>query len=242
MELKPRLKGKRRLAVIGASLTLGTMSLLLVAPASASAGTLDQQSLDASGGDTYIDSGQSLSQTFTAGLTGKLDRVDLFLRVLNAPTPQMTVEIRNVTAGSPGSTVLASQSVTPSGITGTFAFVPITFAVPASVASGTQYAIVTYSAASPPTRYSWARSVGNVYSGGAALYVSISPPSGTWLEVPSTDYAFQTYVSLPPTGVGPSPTGQRAAALKKCKKTAKKKDWTKKKLRNCKQKANLLPV
>ncbi len=36
-------------------------------------------------------------------------------------------------------------------------------------------------------------------------------------------------------------TGQRAAALKKCKK-AKKKDWTKKKLRKCKKKAKLLPV
>ena len=40
----------------------------------------------------------------------------------------------------------------------------------------------------------------------------------------------------------PGPTGQRAAALQKCKKTAKKKDWTKKRLKKCKQKANLLPV
>ena len=37
-------------------------------------------------------------------------------------------------------------------------------------------------------------------------------------------------------------TGQRAAALKKCKKQAKKKDWTKKRLRKCKKKANLLLV
>jgi hypothetical protein len=218
---------------------------LLASPAAAPAGTLDQQQLNAGGGDTYIDSGSSLSQTFTAGLTGKLDQVDLFLRVLNAPTPHMTVEIRNVTAGSPGSTVLASQMVTPSGITGAFTFVPITFAVPASVASGTQYAIVTYSATSPPTHYSWARSIeGNVYTGGTGFFVSISPPSGTWLEGGGAgfDYAFQTYVGPSPTDVGPSPTGQRAAALEKCKKKAKKKDWTKKKLRKCKKKAKLLPV
>lgn len=37
-------------------------------------------------------------------------------------------------------------------------------------------------------------------------------------------------------------TGQRAAALKKCKKTAKKKHWTKKRLNKCKKKARLLPV
>ena len=40
----------------------------------------------------------------------------------------------------------------------------------------------------------------------------------------------------------PALTGQRAAALKKCKKKAKKKDWTKKKLQKCKKKARLLPV
>jgi hypothetical protein len=41
---------------------------------------------------------------------------------------------------------------------------------------------------------------------------------------------------------GPGVTGQRAAALKKCKKNAHKKHWSKKKLRKCKKKANLLPV
>jgi hypothetical protein len=39
-----------------------------------------------------------------------------------------------------------------------------------------------------------------------------------------------------------SVTGQRAAALKKCKKKAKKNHWSKKKLKKCKKKAKLLPV
>ena len=49
---------------------------------------------------------------------------------------------------------------------------------------------------------------------------------------------------IPPTSpaVPAGPTGQRAAALKKCKKQAKKKHWTKKKLRKCKKKAKKLPV
>jgi hypothetical protein len=37
-------------------------------------------------------------------------------------------------------------------------------------------------------------------------------------------------------------TGQRAAALKKCKKKAQKKHWSNKKLKKCKKKAKLLPV
>jgi hypothetical protein len=42
--------------------------------------------------------------------------------------------------------------------------------------------------------------------------------------------------------VEPSPTGQRAAALKKCKTRAHKHHWSKKRLRKCKKKARLLPL
>jgi Divergent InlB B-repeat domain len=40
----------------------------------------------------------------------------------------------------------------------------------------------------------------------------------------------------------PGPTGQRAAALQKCKKLAKKKHWSHSRLKKCKRAANLLPV
>jgi predicted outer membrane repeat protein len=58
----------------------------------------------------------------------------------------------------------------------------------------------------------------------------------------------QGAISPPPTGGGnPSPppasaTGQRAAALKKCKQKARKRHWAKKRLRKCKRKARSLPV
>ncbi|MDX6606312.1 MAG: hypothetical protein QOD14_852 [Solirubrobacterales bacterium] len=38
------------------------------------------------------------------------------------------------------------------------------------------------------------------------------------------------------------PTGQRAAALKSCKKRAHKHHWSHKRLRKCRRKANLLPI
>jgi hypothetical protein len=208
-----------------------------LAPSAALAGTLDQQQTDVSGGDAYVDSAQSLAQTFTAGLTGNLDRVDLSLRVLNGPTVPMAVQIRNATAVSPGSTVLASQSIPPSGITGSFAFVPITFAAPASVAAGTHYAIVAFSTTASPMDYSWAKSSISVYAGGDASYVPTSPPSGSWLPVSGSgpaDLAFKTYVA--PLAAVP-PTGERAAALKKCRK--KHSHRAKKR---CKKKAKKLPV
>jgi hypothetical protein len=51
----------------------------------------------------------------------------------------------------------------------------------------------------------------------------------------------------PPGGGSPPPpvasvTGQRAAALTKCKNKAKKNHWTKKRLKKCKKKASSLPV
>lgn len=46
----------------------------------------------------------------------------------------------------------------------------------------------------------------------------------------------------PPPAVVAGPTGQRAAALAKCKKKAKQKHWTKKRLRKCKGKARKLPI
>jgi hypothetical protein len=49
-------------------------------------------------------------------------------------------------------------------------------------------------------------------------------------------------VELQPPPAQAGPTGQRAAALKKCKKKAKKKHWTKKRLKKCKRKARKLPV
>jgi hypothetical protein len=43
----------------------------------------------------------------------------------------------------------------------------------------------------------------------------------------------------PPTG---QPTGQRAATLKRCKKRAHKKHWSKKRLKKCKRRAKRLPL
>lgn len=57
-----------------------------------------------------------------------------------------------------------------------------------------------------------------------------------------TNAATQGPCAVSPIGPAASVTGQRAAAVKKCKKKAKKNDWTKKRLKKCKKKANLLPV
>src|SRR5882757_8143739 len=90
--------------------------LLGVAP-SASAGTLDQQQ---TGFDSFssagVNSNQSLAQTFTAGITGRLDQADLVLSTFSSPTDPVTIEIRNAAGGLPGNTVLASTTIPISAI------------------------------------------------------------------------------------------------------------------------------
>jgi hypothetical protein len=147
--------------------------------------------------------------------------------------------------GLPGSSVLASASVAgPAPNPADHTFVPVTFAAPASVTAGTQYAIVGHSTTPNTNLWAWWGVIaGNPYADGGEFNALSSPPTTTWNPFPggNADQAFKTYVGppLPPvTNPGPTgPTGQRAAALKKCKKKHSHK--AKKK---CKKKAKKLPV
>lgn len=203
----------------------------LLAPGAALAGTPDQQQTDGSGGFASIWLGQSIAQTFKAGLTGGVDQVDLDLGTNGGtPTAPLSVEIRDAWGGSPGSSILASQSVP--AFSGAPALRSINFATPAPVVAGTQYAIVAYSGADFSFLYTWSQSMtADPYAGGTGFRTLNSPPSGAWMPV-TGDFAFKTYVVPPPTT-----TGQRAAALKKCKHK-----HSKKKRKKCRKRAKLLPL
>ena len=217
----------------------------VVAPGAALAGTLDQQQTDGSSSPPYtLGSINSLAQTFTAGIRGGVDQVDLYLGDGGSGAAPLSVEIRDVSGGAPGSTVLASHSVPASSVPPGPGFVSINFATPASVVAGAQYAIVAYSAEASQY-YGWSgSSTVNPYAGGAAFYSATSPP-GAWTPITGMpDLAFKTYVvpsMTTTTAPTATPAGQRAAALKKCKKKNKK-SHDKKKFRKCKKKANLLPL
>jgi hypothetical protein len=219
-------------------LLVGLLACLTV-PASAAAGDLDQQQILGPGA-RGITSTQSGAQTFTAGRTGLLDQVDLNLAKGGSPV-DLTVELRDVAAGEPGTQVLAAASVPASSVplTAAHAFVSIPFAVPASVTAGTQYAIVAYTAASGVNYYYWwDGGPPSPYAGGVEFLAPTSPPVAPWTPQATIDFAFKTYVAPPVTPPASTPaTGLRAAALHKCKKKP-----TKQKRRKCRRRANKLPV
>jgi hypothetical protein len=207
----------------------------LMAPTGALAGDLDQQQTSDALGLAGINSSQSLAQTFTAGKAGRLDQVDLDLKRTGAP-PSLTVELWNVSSGSPGNQALASTSVLASSVPTTTGFIAVPFAAGAMVAPGTQYAIVAYSSGSGGDFYQWAVANDTLYSGGTSYGSSASPPT-TWFAG-GTDTAFKTYVASPSTPATTStPTGRRAAALKKCKKK-----HSAKARKRCRKRAKKLPV
>jgi Thrombospondin type 3 repeat len=141
---------------------------------------------------------QSKAQTFTAGLSGALDRVDLALAQPSTPSVgPLTVEIRNVDAsGAPGPDVLASAVVpaasVPTGGRDALAFVAVPFASPAVVAAGGQYAIVAYTGGMDS--YQWGHAGADLYAGGTRFDSFQSPPSA-WSPFPPIDLAFKTYVA-----------------------------------------------
>jgi hypothetical protein len=188
------------------------VSLLLASSAGAS-GTFDQSQVlhtDAANVEGVL----SWAQTFTAGLTGNLDQVDLYLFRDFSPG-DLTVEIQTVAGGVPSGTVLATATVPEDTIpmSGGVAdppsmWVPVEFASGAPVSSGTQYAIVLSAPDAPCCNHEawrWWSGASNPYPNGRLI---LSITSGTtWDPYPpwyfeGLDATFKTYVTSVPTAMG----------------------------------------
>ena len=187
------------------ALTLITCCVVaLGAAAPAFAGTLDQQQTNIEGpeGEPF-GTAFTKGQTFTAGLTGKLDQVDLALEnppgaiiVCTTEPPTITAEVRAVSAGLPTNTVLATKTIPFADLPPTMAFFSIGFDNPPDVLAGTQYAIAVYSSGGMGDCAFAGRAVGppDPYAGGTAFSQIDSNPAEPF---PNTDLAFKTYVVSP---------------------------------------------
>jgi hypothetical protein len=192
----------------------GVALVLLVAtdPASA-AGTLDQsQTTQVPAGEAgFVSSSQWEAQTFTAGITGQLDQVDLLLQRSGFPG-SLLVEIRTVSAGTPTSTVLATATVPEASVSCcSFDWISVTLGVPVASAAGTQYAIVLgapgASGCDPSgncNNYFWGSALTNPYSAGTQV-VSVDGGASWPIIVPDNDFAFKTYVTSAPGPHVPPP-------------------------------------
>jgi hypothetical protein len=188
---------------VGAVVSALVASVSLLAPglAQAQAGTLDQEQMW-SRGALEVNPGQSAAQTFTAGISGELDKVVVYvIDLVNYYDPAqrsapLTVEIQSVESGVPSGVVLASAAI-PSPFYYGGAYVELTFASPATVHAGTPYAIVA-STEDAASSWGWFRlptddpdfPFDDPYLRGEGLVASTGSP---W-QPAGGDFVFQTYV------------------------------------------------
>jgi hypothetical protein len=178
---------------------------LLIVPSASATGTLDQSQTATSGLEVTVAASEWVAQTFTAGITGNLDQVDLFLFRVGSPG-DLTVQIQRVSGGVPSGSVLASTTVAQATVSDSFTWVSAQFSPPAQVTSGTQYAIVLSApsaAGFPVNLYGWNFVFGNPYPGGRVVISSTGGSSwGDFASVfDDADTAFKTYVTPLPTSL-----------------------------------------
>ena len=152
------------------------------------------------------------AQTFTVGLAGRLDRVDLqVFRDVTEPSPTvpLRVEIRGTSAGIPAATdaaVLASATLAPESVPLDAAGLPKPVQLTAvdlsasnlNVSPGEVLAIVLRSGtANPGYEWQFQPTPGNGYAGGVKFLQTRPPATGFNAEHPDTDFGFQTYVTVP---------------------------------------------
>lgn len=168
----------------------------------------------------------NLGQTFTAGVTGKLTKVELYLQLRDATIPaSFDVHVVSTAAGVPqNGTVLATATVSTSGgswaSVGTAAWIPVVFAAPPTVTAGKKYAIILSDAAF--LRNSWlvwemdsdtGTPAYTDYAGGDALasIKASADATDTWASMfeilndggsGNADFAFRTFVAA----AAPTPT------------------------------------
>ena len=93
----------------------------------------------------FVSSHVSTAQTFTSGLTGRLDQLDLAVSRAGAPvTLPLTIQIRTTSGGVPSATILATANLPGASIpiASPPGFLSVALAPSVPVTTGVQYAIV----------------------------------------------------------------------------------------------------
>jgi len=128
--------------------------------------------------------GNLVAQTFTVDGSGckMLNAVTFSIKRNNGTggaAADLTVEIRNIAAGLPGATILASQTVAFASIsTAGYTDVTATLSTPIQISGGSQYALVLYSAATGNKNYFGGVDDGDPYAGGQ--YCKSTDAGVTW--------------------------------------------------------------
>lgn len=150
--------------------------------------TVDQQVTSTTGAsDASITTTTWKADTFQAGATGRLTKVDIRLKEGTSPTQHVIVEVYSDSGGAPGA-LLATSSVLSSSITSSYAYITARFVEAPQVISGSDYWIVSYMQAGGTGDWLWSSTTS------ATTALTSADSGGSWS---STSYSLnlKTYVS-----------------------------------------------
>ncbi len=171
--------------------------------------TVDQQNTAGTTTGTGFGTPAWTGQTFIPTVTANLVKVDvqLFCSGCTGTTPNLTLSVRATSAGLPTGADLATASI-PGFSNSAGAHYTATFASPATLTSGTQYALILRPSAAPSAGgYFWIRSSPSTYSSG--LRVLSSNSGATWSADSTRDYNFTAYMQT-----GYAASGNLVSSLK----------------------------
>ena len=181
-----------RVSAIAVAVAIGVMS-----PAQA-ASTLDQDiAFSTSDCNTEVYSGAGIGQTFTAGLSGPLTSVEVFLVDVDerpGTEPGLTVALASTSSGLPVGVALAASTIPDSDVPSVPGVVTVTFSSPATVTAGEQYAILI-TTSETNNNYKWCGDGADTYSGGTGLDDAAS--GRNWRQLAYKDMSLRTYVDVP---------------------------------------------
>jgi hypothetical protein len=131
--------------------------------------------------------------TFTPSVTAPLNVMELFVKKTGAPAGNATVSIYATSGGLPTGAALATQNITASTSSTSFAWVPWTFASPPALTAGTLYAwVLSVPSGDVSNRLENSIATPGIYPNGAHVYSGNS--GGTWFSN-GNDCGFKAYSS-----------------------------------------------
>ena len=173
---------------------------------------LDQSFLPSGGARGVINSRPvDWAQTFTVGVGGVLDSVDVQIFRATATTADLLFDIRSTVAGVPIESdvaTLISVALPPARVPTTATFVNVDVSsANIAVSPGDVLAIALRSTTVTPADYSWIlQSSGTTYSGGTAFFRVPDVNITTWtISSANQDQGFRTFVNAGVAAV-PEPT------------------------------------
>jgi hypothetical protein len=194
-------------ALVVASLAIATPGWALCTTNANTGVTVDTTQSDNS--NKRVHGGNRGSQTFTVTGSGcfKLDAITFSIRKgtdSGSDVGDLTVEIRNVSSGVPGATILTSQVVPMASVsTAGYADLTVNFATPPDLTGGVQYALVVYTAGgSSGKAYRLGLDDGNPYAGGK--YCKSEDSGVTWGTFCDGTFDVRMSICVSACGAGPA--------------------------------------